>query len=496
MGEKLVTILQTFSAMCDPSVSNDVRLRAYKTWEEMKKSNAPMVNIELGFVLARNMESRWNPSIVHSGLQLVQDTIEAHWPVFTVEQKIGIKETTKDLVRGLIMVEEYILDGSAKIFVEIIKREWPQQWPAMLQEMEVLSNDGNLQLQVVSLVFLRVVEDLVQFHVLPTVRHREIAEALTAAMPDFILFLVRCLRKDLPSVSNIILRLCTTLAEFSQVKFLWEGNGILFDTLFSHVLKDDGLHMEAAGFLCGVFGRKYPKADVQLVLQLFSETKYLVALIQLLDRFQLDSSEKTYTVFKKYVEVFSAIANQLVQSAELAAYLQKYGSSFRMYVEKLEELGKHASPGVDDMILNAWLALWGNKITKSMHVIAGRWSSLLNMCHRLSLTHKLESDPWLELDFQHQEQQFREFLAGHRMKITELVRRISADHPKESLEFSFNHVSCLIRDLSLEQNLWSAALRILDGCTKVVPDNVKMQFLPTPFRLIEELIAVDSTMLP
>lgn len=42
-----------------------------------------------------------------------------------------------------IMVEEaYIKDALSRIVVEMIKREWPQQWPDMLNEMDKLTAMG------------------------------------------------------------------------------------------------------------------------------------------------------------------------------------------------------------------------------------------------------------------------------------------------------------------------------------------------------------------
>lgn len=36
----------------------------------------------------------------------------------------------------------YIKDGTARLVVEMVKREWPQQWPNFLQELTDLSQCG------------------------------------------------------------------------------------------------------------------------------------------------------------------------------------------------------------------------------------------------------------------------------------------------------------------------------------------------------------------
>lgn len=45
---------------------------------------------------------------------------------------------------GFNMAEpSYIKDGTAKLVVEMVKREWPQQWPTFLQELTSLATRGN-----------------------------------------------------------------------------------------------------------------------------------------------------------------------------------------------------------------------------------------------------------------------------------------------------------------------------------------------------------------
>lgn len=36
----------------------------------------------------------------------------------------------------------YIKDGTARLVVEMVKREWPQQWPSFLQDLTDLAKNG------------------------------------------------------------------------------------------------------------------------------------------------------------------------------------------------------------------------------------------------------------------------------------------------------------------------------------------------------------------
>lgn len=44
--------------------------------------------------------------------------------------------------RSVLLEETHIKDVLARITVEMIKREWPQNWPHMLKELEALTSQG------------------------------------------------------------------------------------------------------------------------------------------------------------------------------------------------------------------------------------------------------------------------------------------------------------------------------------------------------------------
>lgn len=56
--------------------------------------------------------------------------------------------------------ETHTKDGLSRIVVEMIKREWPQQWPTLLAELNFASRQGCIQAEIVLLIFLRLCEDV------------------------------------------------------------------------------------------------------------------------------------------------------------------------------------------------------------------------------------------------------------------------------------------------------------------------------------------------
>lgn len=59
----------------------------------------------------------------------------------------------------------HLNDALARVIVEMIKREWPQQWPTLLAELSDACSRGHLHTQIVLHVFLRLVEDVATLQV-------------------------------------------------------------------------------------------------------------------------------------------------------------------------------------------------------------------------------------------------------------------------------------------------------------------------------------------
>lgn len=59
----------------------------------------------------------------------------------------------------------HIKNALSRIVVEMIKREWPQQWTSLLGELSEACSKGEAQTELVLLIFLRLVEDVALLHV-------------------------------------------------------------------------------------------------------------------------------------------------------------------------------------------------------------------------------------------------------------------------------------------------------------------------------------------
>ena len=99
-------------------------------------------------------------------------------------------------IQDIIKEPNHIKDAIARIIVEIAKREWPQQWPSFLVELETLSLKGDAQSELVMFVMLRLVEDVAVLQTLEqNQRRKEIYQALTSHMETIFKFLLNLLER-------------------------------------------------------------------------------------------------------------------------------------------------------------------------------------------------------------------------------------------------------------------------------------------------------------
>ncbi|XP_042188914.1 exportin-5 isoform X2 [Callorhinchus milii] len=197
-GEQITTLceqlMKAVNVIMDGGSSSRYRLEALKFCEEFKEK-CPQT-VQCGLRLAEKN----NTGIVrHFGLQILEHSIKFRWNGMVQREKVQLKNSVMTLLsRGThnIMVEEaYIKDALSRIVVEMIKREWPQQWPDMLNEMDKLTAMGETQTELVMLILLRLVEDVVTFQTIPAQRRKDIQHALTQNMSQLFGFLLDILQE-------------------------------------------------------------------------------------------------------------------------------------------------------------------------------------------------------------------------------------------------------------------------------------------------------------
>merc|ERR1719367_1675508 len=99
-------------------------------------------------------------------------------------------------IQDVLKEPTHVKDAIARNVVEMAKREYPQQWPTFLHELQQLSVKGEAQAELVMFVMLRLVEDVAVLQTLEqNQRRKEIYQALTSHMETIFRFLLTLLER-------------------------------------------------------------------------------------------------------------------------------------------------------------------------------------------------------------------------------------------------------------------------------------------------------------
>uniref|UniRef100_A0A8D8PS84 Exportin-5 n=1 Tax=Cacopsylla melanoneura TaxID=428564 RepID=A0A8D8PS84_9HEMI len=176
----------------DPMASQAIRLDAYRKIEDFK-DNSPLC-AQCGLFLVQS--SNYSHIVRHTGIQLMEHCIKYRWYLMSQEEKVFIKESCVSLLHSnnsdmvhLLRSHRHTLDALSRIFVEMIKREWPQHWPNMFAEFSAICEIGNVQTELILYVFLRLSEDVVSLQTLESsTRRRDLCQQLNNSMKEIMCF--------------------------------------------------------------------------------------------------------------------------------------------------------------------------------------------------------------------------------------------------------------------------------------------------------------------
>lgn len=220
-------------ATLNPLSPQPLRLEALEKIEDFK-NNSPLC-AQCGLFLVRCND--YSHIVRHTGIQLMEHCIKYRWYVISQEEKVFIKESCIALLAAdgsdiipLLHAHRHTLDAISRIFVEMIKREWPQQWPNMFQEFSAICALGTVQTELILLVFLRLSEDVVSLQTLDSqARRRDLCQQLNSSMKEILGFFQSTLEKHVGGGGDhddLVSIALTTLSEYLE----WIPPSNLFDS--------------------------------------------------------------------------------------------------------------------------------------------------------------------------------------------------------------------------------------------------------------------------
>ncbi|XP_060531637.1 exportin-5 [Cylas formicarius] len=330
------------------------RLKAYQACESFKETS-PLC-AEAGLYLAAGTQH----SLIarHFGLQLMEHTVKYRWTQISQHEKIFIKENAmKLLAAGGIGEEPHMKDALSRVVVEMVKREWPQQWPGLLAELSDACSCGETQTELVLFVFLRLVEDVALLQTLESnQRRKDIYHALTANMSlifEFFLRLIElhvnqlraCTETD-PSkaaahrrVVQVVLLTLTGFVEWVNMTHITAQNGRLLQILCL-LVNDTAFQYSSAECLSQIMNRKGKIEERKPLLMLLSN-ETMQYLLTAAKNPGTTFNEQHYLFKKKLIQVFGGLTTQIctLWSKDPSFQPQNFG----MFLEAVLAYSGHAS---------------------------------------------------------------------------------------------------------------------------------------------------------
>ncbi|KAI4494072.1 hypothetical protein M0802_009226 [Mischocyttarus mexicanus] len=317
-----------------PNITHQQRSEIYNTCERFKETS-PLC-AQCGLYLAQKSPNR-SSVVRHFGLQLMEHCIKYRWTQISQSEKIFIKENAMKLLQEgtepLLQEEAHIKDALSRIIVEMIKREWPQQWPTLLSELSQTCNRGESQTELVLLVFLRLVEDVALLQTLESnQRRKDIYQALNSNMAEIFTFFMRLMEQHFSKFreknvightteatvhSKIVQVILTTMASFVEwvsISHIMAEDGKLLQILCL-LLSDSIFQCYAAECLLQIVNRKGKAEDRKQLMILFSEEAlryfYGAATAPSPIANIADFHDNHYLFLKKLILVLTGMATQL-----------------------------------------------------------------------------------------------------------------------------------------------------------------------------------------
>ncbi|XP_037087668.1 exportin-5-like [Pollicipes pollicipes] len=320
-------------ALMSPTLPPAERQRIYELCERLKES--PLA-LQCGVYLSASER----PDLVrYMGLQLLETTITFHWNELPVQDKVFLKDYCLQLMTSVTAAAPaHMRDALCRPLVEMVKREWPQQYAEFVPDMSRLAARGPLHTELVLRVFLRLAEDVATFQTLeaPT-RRRDIYRGLVASMDAVFGLLTGTLTSCAAApdggdeaLAQVCLATLACYLEWAAVQHVM-GDALLL--LLLPLLRRPRLQQTAAECLTVLFSRHGRAEDREPLLVVFRPS--VVAL--------LDEQRRTADpeVLSLLVSLLSTLSALLAEPGRLGAQEGVTLAELLVVLHNLEHLSDH-----------------------------------------------------------------------------------------------------------------------------------------------------------
>jgi exportin-5 len=178
-------IVMAIRAINDPATTSEVRRQAGDFCEAFKQRD------DCCSLAVQMMSSESDDIIRHFALHVLENTLKIKWNDFDANTMEGMRACFLDLMatkmRDMATEKHFVKEKLAKLVAEVAKRQFPQRWQSMWEQLQQVWSVGDTQIELVCLVLRSIAEDCSSsdFNLaLPADRRRDILQGLHALFPS------------------------------------------------------------------------------------------------------------------------------------------------------------------------------------------------------------------------------------------------------------------------------------------------------------------------
>lgn len=215
-------VWRAYEISIDPSISSEERQKALQVCDEFKNQTDVCLPLALKWAHEKDAKSCF------FGLHCLEHIIKARWSKFTPEYQLGIRMAVLDLLRTP-RSEQYLSNMLSRCLSLIIERDWPRNWPDMLQQLEAVG-----EITAIRIFF----EEVFLYESMDVAKRRSLSAAIkTDIIPALVPQLLRILSSEFNS-SATSSQISTALDVLFPIVQLLCRNMDIVSALGSIILRD------------------------------------------------------------------------------------------------------------------------------------------------------------------------------------------------------------------------------------------------------------------
>lgn len=411
--------------ICSTGTTKPEQQAAFNYVETFKQTSNNIIPIGFNFILNNHQ----NALLSHFGLQLISHAVKLRWNNLSIDLKVQIKNNLMEILlnqmneSSLLFKLNYLKNNLCLTFLELVKREWPQNWPSLLTELYDISKKSLVHLDLVLTIYKYMAEEFISNNqALPSSRRKDINQYLNSNMEEIFKFFLDTLNayRNVSSLAKTTLDCLSYYVDWININIVLSQNGLLIEILFQ-LLNDTSEDISLASSKCllALVSRKGALPDRKPLLNLFNEN-YLNQIFSCIVKSVNSSSRELLRHLVSILVEMGMQLNALWTSTDFQRPPQ-----LQIYLSAIYEFTNHPSKLLSYDAICLWNSLLTNDNIKNDQIILQFMTNLANDLTTSTIIFKVNSkqklNPYDEDNFDTDEDLVK-FITKYRNELAKLIK--------------------------------------------------------------------------